>query len=99
MKFERDQTKANSNIKKHGVLFELAVTIFDDPFGLRVADHKHSLGSEERFWQIGESDKGILVVVFTIRGKASAETYRIISARKANRRERALYEINKRVPI
>ena len=99
MKFEWDETKATSNIKKHGVLFELAVTIFDDPFGLKVADKKHSEGSEERFWQIGESDKGVLVVVFTIRGKATSETYRIISARKASRRERALYEINKRVPI
>lgn len=54
---------------------------------------------EERFWQIGESDSGILVVIFTVRGTSRTEIYRLISARKANKRERALYEINKRIPI
>ena len=99
MEFEWNSTKASANFKKHGVSFELAVTIFDDPFALRVVDEKHSTMAEERFWQIGESDRGVLVVVFTIRAKGSTERYRIISARKANKRERALYEINKRVPV
>jgi len=49
--------------------------------------------------QIGESDSGILVVVFTVRGKGRTERYRLISARKANRKERALYEINKRISV
>jgi uncharacterized DUF497 family protein len=98
MEFEWNEGKALNNKKKHGVSFELAVTVFDDPFALRVADSKHSK-DEERFWQIGESDSGVLVVVFTVRGKGKAERYRLISARKANRKERALYEINKRVPL
>ena len=98
MDFEWNEVKALSNKKKHGVSFELAVTVFDDPFALRVADSKHSK-DEERFWQIGESDSGVLVVVFTVRGKGKAERYRLISARRANKKERYLYEINKRVPL
>jgi len=98
MEFEWDQVKAFANRKKHGISFELAVTVFDDPFALRVTDSKHSK-DEDRFWQIGESDSGVLVVVFTIRGKGKAERYRLISARKTSKKERALYEINKRVPL
>jgi uncharacterized DUF497 family protein len=98
MEFEWDEGKASSNRRKHGVAFDFAVTVFDDPFALRVDDSKHS-STEERFWQIGESDSGILVVVFTVRGKGRTERYRLISARKANRKERALYEINKRIPV
>lgn len=98
MEFEWDSSKAVGNKKKHGISFELAATVFDDPFALRVTDAKHSK-DEERFWQIGESDSGVLVVVFTVRGKGRAERYRLISARKANKKERALYEINKRVPL
>ncbi len=98
MKFEWDSHKAASNKRKHGVSFELAATVFDDPFALRVEDIKHS-SYEERFWQLGESDAGILVVVFTIRGKMASEVYRLISARKANEKEKNLYEINRRIPI
>jgi len=98
MQFEWDEGKALSNKQKHGVSFETAVTAFDDPFALRADDPKHST-EEERFWQIGESDAGVLVVVFTVRGKGKAERYRLISSRKASKKERALYEINKRVPL
>ena len=99
MEFEWDPSKATSNTRKHGISFTAAVTVFDDPFALRVLDESHSTVGEPRFWKIGESDSGVLVVVFTIRGNGKKERYRIISARKANKRERALYEINKRVPI
>jgi len=99
MRFEWDLVKAEANSKKHGVSFELAATVFDDPFALKVVDEKHSSSSEKRFWQIGESDSGVLVVVFVIRGAGEAEMYRLISARKANKREKVLYEINKRVPL
>ena len=98
MEFEWDAKKAASNRKKHAVAFELAITVFDDPFALRVNDSKHSK-EEDRFWQIGESDSGVLVVVFTVRGKGATERYRLISARKASRKEKALYDINKRVPL
>ena len=99
MRFEWDPKKAASNQKKHGISFMEAALTFDDPFALRVEDEKHSTESETRMWQIGEMDRGVLVVVFTIRGAGAGKRYRIISARKADRRERALYEFNKRVPI
>lgn len=96
MKFEWDAGKATNNIKKHGIPFELAVTVFDDPNALIAPDPKHST-SERRDWIIGESDKGVLVVVFTKR--LEGKIYRLISARRANRRERKLYEEFKKLPF
>ena len=89
-RFEWDARKARSNIAKHGVSFELAMTAFDDPFGLIAIDDTHSTLEEEREWLIGESDEGVLVVVFTQRDRA--RTYRLISARRATRHEKAHYE-------
>ncbi len=96
MKFDWDLTKAESNRKKHGVSFDLAITVFDDPFALIAPDPKHS-NVEEREWIIGVSDNGVLVVVFTKR--LQGRLYRVISARRANRRERKLYEEFKRLPL
>ena len=84
-----------SNKDKHGVLFEEAITTFDDPFAMIAPDPKHSVG-EERGWLIGEADSGrILVSVYTMRGSVT----RVISARPANHRERRIYEAFKRVPL
>jgi len=96
-RFEWDARKARSNIAKHGVSFELAMTAFDDPFGLVAVDDSHSTPDETREWMIGESDGGLLVVIFTRRDQA--RTYRLISARRANRRERRRYEQFKRLPV
>ena len=93
MKFEWDVNKANSNFTKHGVSFDQAITAFDDPFAWIVPDEEHSSESEFREWLIGESDVGVLVVVFTI--LSPEMNYRIISARRANRRERGVYEQRK----
>ncbi|MGK7947785.1 MAG: BrnT family toxin [Xenococcaceae cyanobacterium] len=88
MRFEWDNNKAESNILKHGITFKEAVTVFADPYLLFTEDSKNSL-REEREWAIGESEKGsILVVIFTMRD----EKIRIISARKATKRERKRYE-------
>ncbi|MEQ8973757.1 MAG: BrnT family toxin [Coleofasciculus sp. C1-SOL-03] len=88
MRFEWDDKKAESNFRKHGVTFEEAVTVFADPYLLFTEDSKHSEG-EEREWAIGEAENGsMIVVVFTMRG----EKLRIISARKATKRERRRYE-------
>ena len=88
MRFEWDNNKAESNILKHGITFEEAVTVFADPYLLFTEDSKNS-DIEEREWAIGESENGsILVVVFTMRD----EKIRIISARKATKRERKRYE-------
>ncbi len=89
MRFEWDVTKATKNAEKHGVTFERAITAFDDPFALITLDEPHST-SERREWLIGESDVGVLVVIFTIRQPGNI--YRIISARKAKRKERKRYE-------
>lgn len=89
MRFDWDVRKAEQNAKKHGVTFEQAITAFDDPFALITLDAKHS-ASERREWLIGESDVGVLVVVFTIRQPRNI--YRIITARKAKRKERRHYE-------
>jgi len=93
-----DPGKAASNLRKHGVAFEEAITGFDDPFAQIAPDVKHSLGRETRQWLIGETDSGrIAVVVFTDRSPGPVR--RLISARSASRKERTLYEFYKRVPL
>ena len=71
MQFEWDEHKAACNLKKHKLKFETAITAFDDPYALIAADEKHSTAKEKREWIIGESDKGILVVIFTKRVKGA----------------------------
>jgi uncharacterized DUF497 family protein len=97
MRFEWHERKAASNRTKHGVSFEEAITAFDDPFALIAPDPAHSTPMEERRWLIGEADAGVLVVVYTIRRRGAV--YRIISARRASRKERRRYEEGKGVPI
>jgi len=97
MGFTWDVKKGEANAAKHGISFEVAITAFDDPFQLRAPDLKHSSPSEKREWLIGEADAGVLVIIFTIRQQGNI--FRIISARKANRRERRQYEQNKGVPF
>lgn len=96
IRFEWDAKKAAANVKKHQVSFELAITVFDDPSALIAPDQKHST-VEKREWIIGMSDKGVLVVIFTRR--MSGRFYRLISARKANRKERNLYEEFKKLSL
>ena len=86
--FEWDSRKARSNLAKHGVAFERATTIFGDPRSLTIPDPEHSL-IEPRFIAMGKAfDNKLLVVVHTERG----DNIRIISARRANSRERKFYE-------
>ena len=97
MRFEGDDRKAAANQAKHGISFAMAITAFDDPFALVAPDAVHTTPREERRWLIGESDSGVLVVVFTIRHPGSV--YRIISARPANRKERQRYVESKDLPL
>ena len=86
--FEWDEEKAQANLRKHGVSFEEAQTVFTDPLAMTIPDPDHSI-DEARFIIIGESDKKrILVVAHTERKKK----IRLISARKATRAERKKYE-------
>ncbi|HEX3988384.1 MAG TPA: BrnT family toxin [Verrucomicrobiae bacterium] len=88
MSFEWDPTKAKTNLAKHDVGFEEATTVFGDPLSLTIPDPDHS-EAEERRIVVGASHGGkLLVVVYTERG----DNIRIISARKAGRRERKQYE-------
>ena len=88
--FEWDETKDKRNIKDHKIRFAEAKTVLDDENSLTIDDPDHST-EEERYIDIGLSDKGrLLVVVYTER-KANI---RIISARKATSGERKIYEQN-----
>ena len=91
-RFEWDEAKDASNATKHGVGFREAATLFTDPEALDGADLAHS-GGEWRSLRIGRTHSGrILVVAYTVRRRnTGAEAIRIISARPANRRERAAY--------
>ena len=86
--FEWDASKAEANLKNHGVSFEEALTVFADPLGKIFDDPDHSTG-ERRELIIGHSVGHRLVVVsFTERNTRT----RIISAREATARERRAYE-------
>jgi hypothetical protein len=88
VKFEWDPKKAEHNVKKHGVEFEEASTVFGDPLAATVPDPRHSV-EENRFVTMGQSTDNRLVVVAHI---DRSEQVRIISARLATRRERRKYE-------
>lgn len=92
MEFEWDESKAAANLKKHGVSFEEAKTVFDDPLALIFDDKAHSIDEQrEIIIIIGHSRKNqLLLTCFTERSNA----IRIISARPATRREREDYEKN-----
>lgn len=86
--FEWDQDKAISNLRKHGTLFQDAIFVFSDPHRTTVPDQRLNYG-EERFVTYGYIDARLFVVVFT--QDLIFEVVRIISARKANARERKRY--------
>ena len=89
-RFEWDKNKASSNIRKHGVSFDEARTVFNDPLARIFDDEEHS-SIERREIIIGHSIVNrLLVVCFTER----KEAIRIFSARLATLRERKDYEEN-----
>ena len=93
MRFEWDAEKASINQKKHGVTFEEAQTVFGDDDALRIFDPDHS-EDEDRFILLGMSAVlRILVVCHCYR--ENDEKIRIISARKATKKESAAYERRK----
>ena len=90
LRFEWDDAKNRSNIKKHGISFEEAQTVFLDDYAIRFYDPDHS-EDDDRFIMLGLSFKlRILVVCHCF--KDSDRTIRIISARKATRAEAKHYE-------
>ncbi len=89
--FEWDEAKNESNRRKHGIRFELAVEVFDDPMAISLEDRV--VDGEERWQKVGlVRDRRLIVVAHTFRDKSGEEVTRIISARKASASERRLYE-------
>jgi uncharacterized DUF497 family protein len=88
MEFEWDPKKSEENRRKHGISFPDAATVFDDPLAITFPDPDHSSG-EHRFLTFGHAKMNLLLIVVHTerRGKT-----RIISARRATRHERTIYE-------
>ena len=90
LKFEWDENKNEINQRKHGISFDEVTSVFRDTFAIVFDDPDHS-DNEERFLIIGTSDKrGICLVSHCYRGQD--QVIRIISARKATKIERNIYE-------
>ncbi|MEO0997236.1 MAG: BrnT family toxin [Pseudomonadota bacterium] len=89
IEFEWDLAKSRTNLKKHGVSFDEAQSVFYDEFAQQYYDDEHSVG-EDRFIMLGMSMKSRILVVCHCE-RRDDETIRIISARKATRKERKHY--------
>ncbi len=85
-RFEWDPAKAEGNLRKHGVSFEAATLVFEDRIALERLDTRIDYG-EDRFIVTGSAAVALLTVVYVERG----DRIRIISARRATRRERQDY--------
>ena len=91
--FEWDANKAATNLRKHDVSFDEGATVFADPNALDGPDLTHST-QEVRFLRLGRSvTGGVLMVAYTLRRRSgNGEAIRIISARRASRKERTAYQ-------
>ena len=89
IEFEWDVAKAVANLKKHQVSFDEAKSVFFDEFGVQFFDDKHS-SEEERFLMLGMSSGAKLLIVCHCERDHGA-AIRIVSARKATKRESAFY--------
>ena len=91
MEYEWDEAKAALNLRKHGVAFEDAAAVFDDP--LHLVQEAKVVDGEARWKTTGYADAcALLTVVHVIRETPQGPVVRIISARPASRRERRSYE-------
>jgi hypothetical protein len=89
VEFEWDANKSRANLAKHGITFEDAVAVFDDP---RELTERSRFEGEPRYQTIGRVRGTVLFVAYTIRpGSLDRASLRIISARVASREERARY--------
>ena len=95
VRFEWDEAKAESNARKHGVRFEDAMLVFADPYALVEQDRTED---GELRWQTLGLAGGIvlLLVAHTVRDEKADEVIRIISARRAVRKEHIRYDENRK---
>ena len=92
IKFSWDPEKAKINKRKHGVSFEQACSVFSDPLALTIYDKEHS-EKEDRWILLGQSNNDVLILlVHTFSDEKDIERVRIISARKASKREKSAYQ-------
>lgn len=89
MLFEWDEEKAKKNFHDHGVSFDVAKLVFNDPYHIELYDEEHSI-NEDRYIAIGYVEN-VLFVVFTIREYNKEEVIRLISARVLTPQERRDY--------
>jgi uncharacterized protein len=95
IRFEWDEAKAQSNLRKHGVRFEDAMLVFADPFAMVEQDRCE--GDELRWQTLGSvGDTVLLLVAHTVRDEEQDEIIRLVSARKAVRKERKRYDQNRK---
>lgn len=90
IRFDWDPSKARTNARKHGVSFEEAQSVFYDEFAVQFFDDEHSSAEEERFLMLGMSSNARLLIVCHCE-RAAGNFIRIISARRATKRESAFY--------
>lgn len=87
MLFEYDPAKSAANLRKHGIDFEDAQAVWDDPYAV---DFRLGYTEEPRWMVVGRAHAALWSVVVTYRGEGG-ETVRIISARRAAKREGDIY--------
>lgn len=87
MKIEFDEEKERKNIRKRGISFTTAALVFADPNRIEYYDDR---GYDEDRWAVIGLVEEVLTVIYTIRDNDNV--YRIISARKATKKERSIYE-------
>ena len=91
MRFEWDETKNDANRRKHGLSFETACRVFEDP--LILSQLERVVDGEQRWQTIGEvASVALVLVAHTVREGQDEEVIRIISARRATRHERKQYQ-------
>lgn len=91
MQFQWDDYKNQTNITKHGIDFLQASTVFKDTSAIVMEDIRHGYG-ESRYQIIGAANP--LGIVFVVFAEREGNIIRIISARKASKREKRLYQQN-----
>jgi len=91
--FEWDPIKAKENLRKHRISFDRAAELFLDPLAISIFDEEHS-EQEERWVSLGKDRRGsVLILIHTfLQVSAGERKIRIISARKANKREARQHE-------
>ena len=89
MRFKWDDSKAEKNLRKHGVRFADVLGVFLDPHAVEFVDEEHSSDTESRYAVIGLAAPGLLYVVFT---ESEPGVIRILHARRADKRMVRIYE-------